>query len=61
MRNWKPKSLWDELLRAFHGWMDEEDDDREQAQDPALLFHLFFTAPIVIGIFAMVTALSRHA
>ena len=26
MRDWKPKSLWDELLRAFHGWMEEDHD-----------------------------------
>ena len=52
MRDWKPKSLWDELLRAFHGWMEEEHDD-EQAGDPTLAFHLLFAAPLLLGIFAM--------
>jgi hypothetical protein len=56
MRDWNPKSLWDELLRAFHGWMDEQDD--EQARDPTFLFHLLFTAPLLLGILAMMT---RHA
>ena len=58
MRDWKPKSLWDELLRAFHGWMYGEDD--EQAQDPSFVFHLLFTAPLLLGIFAMMTVLGRH-
>lgn len=58
-RDWRPKSLWDELLRAFHGWMDEQDD--EQTQDPALVFHLLFTVPLVLGIFAAMTAIARHA
>jgi hypothetical protein len=56
MRNWNPKSLWDELKRAFHGWMDG-DDEGEKAQDPSLMFHLLFTAPLLLGLFAMMT---RH-
>lgn len=51
MRDWNPKSLWDELRRAFQGWMDE---DEEQSTDPTLMFHLMFTAPLIIGILAMV-------
>jgi hypothetical protein len=53
-----PKSLWDELVRAFHGWLDADDDEGEKARDPAFLFHLFFTAPLLLGLFAMMT---RHA
>jgi hypothetical protein len=48
MRNRDPKSLWDEV-RAFLGWADE-DEEGEQAQDPALLFHLLFTVPLVVAI-----------
>ncbi|HUP97719.1 MAG TPA: hypothetical protein VM073_07255 [Usitatibacter sp.] len=50
MRNRNPKSLWDEL-RSFMGWSDKDDDEGEQAQDPALLFHLLFTVPLVVAIF----------
>jgi hypothetical protein len=53
-----PKSLWDELVRAFHGWMDQEDEEGEKAQDPAFMFHLLFTVPLLLGLYAMMT---RHA
>lgn len=53
MKDWKPKSLWDELRRALHGWMDEDDDEGEHAQDPTLMFHLLFTAPLLLGFFMM--------
>ena len=59
MRVQKPKSLWDELRRVFHGWMEDDDgDQREQASDPSFVFHLLFTAPLLLGLFAMMT---RHA
>jgi hypothetical protein len=59
MRDWKPKSLWDELRRAFHGWMeDDEGEQREQASDPSLMFHLVFTAPLLLGLYAMI--ITRH-
>lgn len=51
MANRNPKSLWDEL-RSFIGWVDEDDDEGEQAQDPALLFHLLFTVPLVVTMLA---------
>ena len=55
----EPKSLWHELVRAFQGWMDgHEDEEGEKAQDPGLLFHLLFTAPLLLGLYAMMT---RHA
>ena len=59
MRDWKPKSLWDELRRALHGWMkDDEGEQREQASDPSLMFHMIFTAPVLLGLFVMMT---RHS
>ena len=51
MRNRHPRNLWEEL-RAFIGIPDDDDDEGEQAQDPALLFHLLFTVPLVITVFA---------
>ena len=48
MKDWNPKGLWDELRRAFGAR--PEDDDDERTTDPALLFHLTFTAPLVIGL-----------
>ncbi len=53
MRNRNPKGLWDEV-RAFMGWIDEDDEEGEQAQDPAFLFHLLFTVPLAIALFATV-------
>lgn len=52
MRDWKPKTLWDELRRALQGWMEE--DEKERSVDPTLMFHLTFTAPLVLGILVMV-------
>ncbi len=58
MRDWKPKTLWDELLRAVQGWMQpEEDEEGEKAQDPSLMFHLLFTVPLLLGLYAM----ARHS
>jgi hypothetical protein len=54
MSQWDPKSLWDELKRTFR-W--SSDDDEEQSTDPTLLFHMIFTAPILIGLLAMVRKL----
>ena len=57
MRDWKPKTLWDELVRTVHGWIEREDEEGEQAQDPSWLFHLLFTAPLLLGLYAM----ARHS
>jgi hypothetical protein len=54
MSHWDPKSLWDELKRTFQS---SSDDDEEQSTDPTLLFHMMFTAPILIGLLAMVRKL----
>ena len=48
MRDRSPKTLWRELCEAVKDWMEEE-----PADDPALLFHLAFTAPLLIGLIAM--------
>jgi hypothetical protein len=54
MAEWNPKQLWDELRRAIDDWMvGDQDPEGEQADDPTLLFHLCFTAPLVIGVIAM--------
>ena len=55
MSDWNPKSLWDELKRTFER---DNSDDEEQSSDPTLLFHMMFTAPLVIGVLAMVRRLS---
>ena len=54
MSHWDPKSLWDELKRTLQG---PSDDDEEQSTDPTLLFHMLLTAPILIGLLAMVRKL----
>ena len=53
MSDWKPKSLWDELLEAVMGRRDDDDEDDEQARDPSLMVHLMYTAPVLIALFAM--------
>ena len=50
MSQWDPKTLWDELKRTFGGWTN---DDEEQSSDPTLLFHLMFTAPLLLGVLAL--------
>jgi hypothetical protein len=40
------------------GRPDDDDDEGEQAQDPGLLFHALFTAPLVIAIFSAFRRLS---
>lgn len=53
-----PESLWGQLLRAVNQWLDDEDDEQpseeEASEDPSLMFHLMLTAPVVIGILAIV-------
>lgn len=59
MSDRKPKSLWEELVAAFHGWMGEDDEEGEKARDPSLMFHLLFTVPLLLGLWAMMA--TRHA
>ena len=51
MRKRKPRTLWDDLRDVLNGRPDD-DDEGEQAQDPALLFHALFTVPLVIALFS---------
>lgn len=48
MADWNPKSLWKSLLESVFGQPGEDRKDR--ALDPDLVFHLAFTAPMVIGV-----------
>jgi hypothetical protein len=54
---WNPKGLWDRLERAVRDWMDPGADEERDTEDPALLFHLCITMPLLI----MVAALVRRA
>jgi len=51
MRHRKPKTLWGEVRAAF-GFPERDDDEGEKARDPALLFHLLFTVPLLISLMA---------
>lgn len=47
--------LWRRLLDTFDRWLDDDAEGREEAsEDPSLMFHLTLTAPLVIGILALV-------
>jgi hypothetical protein len=54
MKEWNPKSVWDELRKTFERWTreDDEDDDRRSI-DVSLLFHLMLTVPLLIAILSM--------
>jgi hypothetical protein len=54
MRDWSPRSLWHALRETVERWMDESDADDV---DPALVFHLAFTAPLLLGLIAMLRRL----
>lgn len=51
MTNWNPKAMWHQLCEAVREWMSPEDED--EVQDPNLLFHLAFVAPLLLGVIAM--------
>ena len=50
MKDWDPKSLWDEFRKTFQEPAEEDD---EQSSDPSLLFHLMVTAPLFLALIAM--------
>lgn len=50
MRDWSPRTLWHDLCEIVEEWMSGEDADEV---DPALLFHLALTVPLLIGLVAM--------
>lgn len=53
----KPKTIWDELRSVLEGRPDD-DDEGEQAEDPALLFHALFTVPLAIAVFVALRQLA---
>jgi len=54
-----PKTLWEEVRAALSGWLGPDDDEDEKAEDPALLFHALFTAPLVIVLLTLATRTLR--
>jgi hypothetical protein len=54
VRDRPPPNLWEQLRRALREW---RDGAREQA-DPSLVFHLAFTAPLLLGLLALARRLS---
>lgn len=54
--HWKPKAVWNEVREKVRGWMDPGRD--RGIKDPNLIFHLAFTAPLLLGLAAM---LMRHS
>lgn len=55
MKEWDPKSVWDELRKTFKSWADEEDEDDNERRtiDASLLFHLMLTVPLLLAIITM--------
>ena len=53
MKVWDPKALWNEVKRAFSGTEDDDRQSDEQSGDPTLLFHMMFTAPLLLGLIMM--------
>jgi hypothetical protein len=53
MRDRKARALWQKLRRAVRGWIDGDHD----AGDPAFMFHLLITAPLLVGLLATLTRL----
>ena len=49
MKTWNPKSMWRRVQRSVLDWIEPEEAE-EAEPDPALLFHLTFTMPLVIGV-----------
>lgn len=52
MKEWDPKSAWDELRKALKSWTGEEDDERRTI-DTSLLFHLMLTVPLLLAFITM--------
>lgn len=53
MKEWDPKSVWDQLRKTFKSWTGDEDDDERRTIDASLLFHLMLTVPLVLAIITM--------
>src|SRR5688572_20451908 len=50
MRDWDPKSLWDEFRKTLLG---PAEDDDEQSSDPTLFFHMLVTLPLLLALIAI--------
>ena len=55
----EPKTLWEEVRAALRGWLGPDEDEDEKAEDPALLFHALFTAPLVIVLLTLAARIPR--
>ena len=60
MSDWNLRTAWKELRDAIHDLVSgaSEGDDDEQAEDPALLFHLLFSAPLFIAVLVLARRMS---
>lgn len=54
MDDWQPGRVWESLRRRVREWWDADESGEGQSgedeADPAMLFHLSVTAPIVIAL-----------
>jgi hypothetical protein len=54
MREWKLKSAWKRVRHSVAKWMgDDHDDPSDEAADPAFIFHLIVTTPLLIYVLAL--------
>lgn len=52
MKEWDPKSVWEELRKTLRSWTGDDDDERRTV-DPSLLFHLMITVPLMLALLTM--------
>lgn len=52
MKEWNPKSLWDELRKTFASWTGEDGEERNSI-DVSLLLHLMLTVPLLVAMLTM--------
>jgi hypothetical protein len=54
MKEWDPKSVWDELRKTLRSWSGEKDEeDERQTIDTSLLFHLMLTVPLLLALLSL--------
>ena len=53
MKDWNLKAVWDEIKRTLGSGERDDDSSEDQSSDPTLLFHLMFTAPLLLGLLMM--------
>lgn len=56
MEPWNPRRIWAQLRDAIRGEPDDDGDD-EPVQDPGLVFHLSFSAPLLLALLMTVQLL----